>query len=174
MNIRPLTVRAFEITGTPGLDPIQIYLQDLPPIEGLPRGRVTLQSSGGILASCSFGLSLGRTLEQFVREVGMDYLVDTFFAAPGSRILGEERQHLLLLIKAVQDALKQQAALEAQACGPASGDHNQSTPPSSTRTPSRVGRDGWVIDYHPGPLVDPGPREPSLRRRRGDRGGGLG
>jgi hypothetical protein len=103
----PITVKAFEITGAPRLDPIRAYLQDLMP----GQGRITIECYGAAWACYFASIGSGRTIEQFVREAGADYLVNALDAARGTRGLVRERAYLRRIVEAVQAELRQEGSV---------------------------------------------------------------
>ncbi len=110
MNIRPLTVRTFEITDAPGLDPIRVYLQDLAP----GQGRITLECSGCAWA-CFFG-SMGedKNIADFMRTAGSDYITNALAVARGARGLARQKAYLRHIVDAVQAVLNVQAVDEGK------------------------------------------------------------
>lgn len=99
-----ISVQAFEITGAPRLDPIRVYLQDLGP----GQGRITFECYGAAWA-CYFGsIGSGRTIAQFVRACGPDYLTNALDSARGTRDSAKERTYLRRIVEAVQAELRQE------------------------------------------------------------------
>lgn len=99
----PITVHAFEITGAPRLDPIRVYLQDLGP----GQGRITIECYGAAWACYFASIGSDRTIAQFVRECGVDYLTNAFASARGTRGSTREVPYLRRIVEAVQAELRE-------------------------------------------------------------------
>lgn len=103
---RSIAVQAFEITDAPRLDPIRVYLQDL----GQGHGRITIECYGAAWACYFSSIGSGRTIAEFVREVGPDYLTNAFDSARATRGSTRDRLYLRRIVEAVQAEMQQEGA----------------------------------------------------------------
>ena len=100
MTVTPVNVRAFEVTGAEALDPITVFLQDFGP----GRGRITVECYGSAWTAYFGAMGDTKGIQGFVRDAGLDYLVNKFHA-PTLKGRKRDEAYLRRILGAVQDVL---------------------------------------------------------------------
>lgn len=100
IETKTLSVEAFEIAASTGLDPIRVILHDLGPYQG----RIIVECYGR--AWSAYWAATGEDrVAQFVLRVDYDYLARALTAG-GKRTSKQEDAYMLRLAKAVQAGLR--------------------------------------------------------------------
>lgn len=100
MNIKPVQSESFSISDVPGLDLINVVLQDFEP----GQGRLIVECYGCAWASYWGGMG-DRTIRRFVIECGAEYIATKLWPGDRKRTKKAEK-YLEKVVSAVIDALR--------------------------------------------------------------------
>lgn len=101
VEITPLHIEAFEITGQPRLDPVRVILQDITP----GTGRLIVECYG-VAWSAFWNAMSGKTLRQFVSGADAAYITSNLWPQNQKRTKVAE-QYLRRIVDTVIAALKE-------------------------------------------------------------------